>query len=94
MGNSATQSMADFAALLANQSLPRLDTFGISSGKVRERIEELMNATAGMTREEAFMTAVMEEGTKSMERLGVQSDTAGEKMQKMNTMLYNAKVNI
>ena len=30
-----------FSAMLANQSIRRLDTFGISSGKVRERIAEL-----------------------------------------------------
>ena len=51
--------VSDFALMLANQSLPRLDNFGISSGKVRARIEELMSTVAGMTRETAFMQAVM-----------------------------------
>ena len=46
MGNGATESMENFALMLANQSILRLDSFGISSGKVTARIEELMSATA------------------------------------------------
>jgi len=51
MGNDATASMENFALMLANQSILRLDSFGISSAKVRERIEELTGATEtyGMT---------------------------------------------
>ena len=41
MGNDAATSIADFAALLANQSIPRLDNFGISSDAVRRKLEEL-----------------------------------------------------
>jgi hypothetical protein len=74
MGRDATQSMEEFALLLANQSIPRLDTFGISAGRVRTRIKELRDANEGMTRETAFMTAVMEEGRKSMARLGDQAE--------------------
>lgn len=70
MGRDATQSIEEFALLLANQSIPRLDTFGISAGNVRSRILELQQATPGLTRELAFMQAVNEEGTKAMERLG------------------------
>ena len=74
MGRDANQSMEEFALLLANQSIPRLDTFGISAGAVRTRINELRDANEGMTRETAFMTAVMEEGRKSMKRLGDQTE--------------------
>jgi len=70
MGKDATQSMEEFSLLLANQSIPRLDTFGISAGTVRTRINELREANEGMTRETAFMTAVMEEAEKSMEIVG------------------------
>jgi hypothetical protein len=72
---SATDRMSDFALMLANQSIMRLDNFGISSGKVRERIEELQDATAGMTREEAFLIATLEQGQKALDTLG---DTSGE----------------
>lgn len=70
MGRDANASIEEFALLLANQSIPRLDTFGISAGKVRTRIAELQAATPGLTREQAFMTAVMEQGTVAMQRLG------------------------
>jgi hypothetical protein len=69
-GRDATESIDEFGLLLANQSVLRLDTFGISSGRVRQRIEELMKATKDMTREEAFMIATMEEGEKTMTQLG------------------------
>lgn len=72
-GGSAGQNIADFAATLANQSIERLDTFGISSGRVRTRIDELIKSGQALNREEAFKLAVLEEGAKSMERLGEQS---------------------
>lgn len=67
---SAGDRITDFALMLANQSIPRLDNYGISSGRVRARIEELMAATEGMTSETAFMTAVTEEGAVAMNTLG------------------------
>lgn len=70
MGKEAGPAVAEFSLMLANQSIPRLDTFGISAGKVRERIQELQKATPGLSREIAFMTAVNEEGAIALERLG------------------------
>jgi chromosome segregation ATPase len=70
MGKDATAAMEEFALLMANQSIPRLDTFGISAGKVRTRIKELMAANEGLTREGAFNQAVMEEAAISMDKLG------------------------
>lgn len=70
MGKSAGPAVEEFALMLANQSIPRLDTFGISASKVRARILELQAATPGLSREVAFMTATMEEGEVAMERLG------------------------
>ncbi len=70
MGRTASESISEFSLLLSNQSIPRLDTFGISAGKVRARILELQAATPGLSREMAFMTAVNEQGATSLERLG------------------------
>jgi len=70
MGGGAAESMENFALMMANQSIPRLDSFGISSGQARERINELMETVEGMDRETAFMTAVMEQGAVAMDRLG------------------------
>jgi len=74
MGKEAGPAVEEFALMLANQSIPRLDTFGISAGKVRARMEELQKATPGLTREMAFMTAVNEEGAISLDRLGESAD--------------------
>lgn len=76
MGKDASAALEEWNLLLANQSIPRLDTFGISASKVRSRIAELQAETAGMSREAAFMAAVMEEGATSMDRLGPAVDDA------------------
>jgi len=74
MGKEAGPAVEEFSLMLANQSIPRLDTFGISASKVRARILELQKATPGLSREMAFNTAVNEEGAKAMERLGDAAD--------------------
>jgi hypothetical protein len=87
MGKDATQSMEEFALMLANQSIPRLDTFGISAGKVKQRIKELQAEFKDMTREEAFMRAVNEEAAISMAILG---DTVPvDEFSKFSTELKN-----
>jgi hypothetical protein len=91
MGNDATTSMQNFALMLANQSILRLDTFGISSGRVRERIAELQKETKGLSREQAFMTAVMEEGTASMNKLGDVTDTTAAKINQQRSAWANLK---
>ncbi|MCP5016874.1 MAG: hypothetical protein GY938_16640 [Ketobacter sp.] len=70
MGEEAGASMENFALLLANQSIPRLDSFGISSGVVRERIKELTTGVDALDKETAFMTAVMEQADVTMEKIG------------------------
>ena len=89
MGTGATQSMEDFALMLANQSIPRLDTFGISSGKVRARMLELTEANKGMSRETAFMTATMEQAETSLVKLGDFAPTAAERFQQVQVQIAN-----
>jgi len=88
---SAGDRIGDFAALLANQSIPRLDNFGISSGRVRARIEELQASIEGLSREEAFKIAVIEEGNKALQILGDTTDTAAVKMDKLKAATEDAK---
>lgn len=76
MGMDATKAMSDFSLMLANNSIMRLDQFGISSGRVRARIIELQEATEGLSRSDAFKMAVMEEGADALERLGSAADAA------------------
>jgi len=65
----AGSRVEDFALMLANTSIPRLDNFGISSGIVRTRMKELQEQM-GKTREEAFKMAVFEQGAKTLGVLG------------------------
>jgi len=88
MGNDAATSIGDFAALLANQSILRLDNFGISSDAVRSSLEKLK--AAGMDAQEAFSMAVMEESAKSLDKLGASADTTGGAVQRMIAGISNA----
>jgi hypothetical protein len=94
MGEDATASMENFALMMANQSIPRLDSFGISSGAVRERINELMETTEGMTREAAFNQAVMEQAAITMEKVGEQGGGAAGSMARIQTVIANLKTEI
>lgn len=94
MGRDANASIEEFALLLANQSIPRLDTFGISAGQVRTRIAELQAATPGLSREQAFLTAVMEQGTIAMERLGDAGLGQIQNLDKLKASVANLKTNV
>ena len=94
MGLDATTAMGDFALMLSNQAIPRLDNFGISSGQVRERIDELMAADQNLTREQAFMQAVMEQGETSMAKIGEQSGTTAASMAQVKAQIENLKISM
>jgi len=87
----AGERIADFAALLANQSIPRLDNFGISSGRVRQRIDELLESGRALNREQAFKMAVMEEGSKALDTLGDTSDLASVRIAKVSAALETVR---
>ncbi len=89
---SAGDRVSDFALLLANQSIPRLDNFGISSGRVRDRIKELQAAFPAMSREAAFSQAVFEQGAKSLDILGVRTQDAGTKMEVARANIQNMRI--
>jgi hypothetical protein len=71
-GSTAAQNIDNFTLMLANNSRLRLDTFGISSARVKERMDELKEAGMGLN--EAFVTATLEEGRRSLENLGEAAD--------------------
>lgn len=87
MGMNAGTAMADFAALLANQSIPRLDNFGISSDRVRQRLEELK--AAGMGAQEAFAAAVLEEYNANLDKLGDSVERNVSAVDQLNTKMNN-----
>ena len=89
MGSSAEEAMRTFSFLLSNQSIELLDTFGISSGKVRERIQDLQKANGDLARDQAFVTAVLEEGSVAMERLGIVTEQNVSSVGKLTTRFQN-----
>lgn len=94
MGEEAGPAIENFTLMLANQSIPRLDSFGIASTAVRARIEELQAATEGMSREEAFMIAVMEQGDVALAKIGDTGGTAQEGILRFQASMANLKDNI
>ncbi len=86
--------ISDFAALLANQSIPRLDNYGISSGRVRARIEELQAAHQGLSREAAFTQAVMEQGQQSLDRLGEAGTGTVQSFDRSGAAIANLKTEL
>jgi hypothetical protein len=91
---STSERVNDFAMMLANQSVQRLDSYGMSSGKVRARIDELMATTAGLTREQAFLQAVMEEGTVALEKLGDAGMGQVQNLDRLNSAWKDFKVTL
>lgn len=91
-GLGAKDAAEEFAIMIANMSVARLDSFGLSSGRVRKRINELMRETQGMTREAAFFQATMEEGQKTIERLGPEISTTKEETSRLSAEWANLRV--
>ncbi len=89
---SVTERMGSWNAMLANQSIERLDTFGISSGRVRTRILELMEADAGLTREQAFVNSVLEIGGQKLEAVEAQGVQAATGIDKVRAAWANLKL--
>jgi hypothetical protein len=82
MGKDAQLAFEDFTLMLANQSILRLDTFGISGAKVRTIMADLMAETVGMTRETAFMNATLQIADERLAQLGEAGFEAGDGMQR------------
>ena len=83
----ATTAVQDFAMLLSQNSILRLDNFGFSSGRVRDRIAELQASGEALNRSDAFRLAVMEEGQLALDRLGAAADVAGTSMARLQVFV-------
>ena len=94
MGMDATKAMSDFSLMLANNSIMRLDQFGISSDKVRTNMNRLIDTVGGIGKNEAFKLAVLEEGQKALERLGTAAEAAETPINRLKTNIQNIADNI
>lgn len=89
---SAKQKIDDWSLMMANQSVERLDQFGISSGKVREEIAKLQAAQPGLSRETAFQTVVMAEAAKKMAALAAAGVPVGTETDRLAAQWENLRV--
>jgi len=92
--DSASEAIENFSLMLANQSVARLDSFGISSARVRERIDELLDSGQALNREEAFKMAVLDEGAVAIDRLGDSIEQNVSQMDIFHTRLGNVAESI
>lgn len=86
-GATAAQNIDNFTLLLANQSVRRLDSFGISADAVRQRIEELKEA--GMSAQEAFNVATLEQGRIALANLGDAATAGATNVDRLSTAVQN-----
>ncbi|MBK8772635.1 MAG: hypothetical protein IPM06_19720 [Rhizobiales bacterium] len=59
MGGDVSDVLDNLSAAAANLSFVRLDTMGISAGKTKEKMKELLETTQGLTQEQAFLNAAI-----------------------------------
>ncbi|QPC83786.1 hypothetical protein G4Y79_05245 [Phototrophicus methaneseepsis] len=91
---SASDAINDFSLMLSNQSIQRLDNFGISSARVRDRIEELLASGEALDRSQAFTMAVMEEGQVAVDRLGTALDDNATAVERWGVRFQNVTSSI
>lgn len=92
MGKGPKQAFEEFTLMLANQSIPRLDTFGISAGKVRERMAALADENAGMDRQTRFLIATMEDAEGKLIQLAEAGFDATSSVDQLKAASMDAKV--
>lgn len=93
-GQDASTAIENFSLMIANQSLLRLDSLGISAAAVRERMKELKEEFPAMDKQARFTQATLEQATLSVDRLG-SSITAGQTpVAQLTTKFENFKTSI
>ena len=92
-GSSET-ALDNWTLMMANQSILRLDSFGISSSAVRARMAELKEINEDMSKEDAWNIAVMEQAAVAMERVGEQGENATATTARWEASLADLKLNI
>lgn len=85
----ATTAINDFGLMMANASYLRLDTFNLSSARVRDRVNELAEEFPNLDRQARFTMATMEEMDRKINSLGDAANTANTRMARWQTTLAN-----
>lgn len=89
MGKDAGESVDNFALMLSNTSLLRLDTYGISASAVRTRMNELKDTFPEMDKQARFLQATLEQGEIALNRLGDSALQAATPLDRLFTTANN-----
>ena len=92
MGKDVQGAFEEFSLLLANESILRLDTYGISGAKVREEMARLASVFPEMDRNARFTNATMTIAAEKMDKLDEAGFQATSAIDRMTARLGDAKV--
>ena len=92
MGKDVQGAFEEFSLLLANESILRLDTYGISGAKVREEMARLAAVFPEMDRNARFTNATMTIAAEKMDKLDEAGFQATSAIDRMTARLGDAKV--
>jgi biopolymer transport protein ExbD len=93
-GQDASSAIENFSLMIANQSLLRLDSLGISAAAVRERMKELAAEFPEMDKQARFTQATLEQATVTVDRLGTSITAAQTPLAKLETSFENLKTTV
>lgn len=85
-----TSAINDFGLMMANASYLRLDTFNLSSSRVRDRVNELAEEFPNLDRQARFTMATIEEMERKVSSLGDAAGSSITRLQRWETAFTNA----
>ena len=92
MGKDVQGAFEEFTLLLANQSILRLDTYGISGAKVREEMARLAAEFPELDRSARFNNATMTIAAEKMEKLEEAGFQAVSSIDRLGAVVENVKL--
>lgn len=93
-GQDASTAIENFSLMIANQSLLRLDSLGISAAAVRARMAELKDEFPEMDKQARFTTATLEQAKLSVDRLGSSIEAGQTPVAQLTVKFENFKTSI
>jgi len=92
MGKDVQGAFEEFTLLLANQSILRLDTYGISGAKVREEMARLAAEFPELDRSARFTNATMTIAAEKMDKLEEAGFEATSSIDRLGAVVGNLKI--
>ena len=92
MGKDVQGAFEEFSLLLANESILRLDTYGISGAKVREEMAKLAAEFPELDRSVRFNNATMTIAAEKMEKLEAAGFQATSSIDRLGALFRDAKL--